>query len=93
MKRYFRAAIPIKVVARLEKLLQDHPELGFRSASEAVKHAVVQFTDDLEQRIRGKAPEASPSVTVDELVHILQRYTAQKRAGQESPEATRKPRS
>lgn len=60
---------------------------------EAVKHAVVQFTDDLEQRIRGKAPEASPSVTVDELVHILQRYAAQKRPSHEASEATRKPRS
>lgn len=75
-KRRFTARIAYDVVAPLEALVRQHPELGFDSTAGAITHAVVHYTEELREKIartQTNDPDA-PVPSEAEVLRLFQRF-------------------
>lgn len=72
-KQYFLVKFPVEVVHPLEQLIQEHPEWGYRTVSEAAKYALVHFTEYLQHRAAGGDAAGTDSL-VQEMAALLQRH-------------------
>lgn len=89
--RYFKASIPAELAERLQVLIGQHPELGYRSPTQAVNEAVRRFLLDLEERVAvdkavreaGSVPRRVRERFAHEMVLLAQRYLAKEREAAE----------
>lgn len=50
--RYSKVSVPARLVERLGAIVTAHPELGYRSASDAATEAIRRHVEDLERRLK-----------------------------------------
>lgn len=50
--RYSKVSVPARLMERLSALVSEHPELGYRSASDAATEAIRRHVEELERRAK-----------------------------------------
>lgn len=50
--RYSKVSIPARLMERLAALVAAHPELGYRSPSDAATEAIRRHVEEIEKRVK-----------------------------------------
>lgn len=78
-KKKFHIRFDWSVVAELDALLREHPELPYKSTADAAQHAIYRFTKDLKKELGLIPQEARDLPPMNELLSFIERFYKEQR--------------